>query len=125
MSAVVECPSQSEFASLAWHQLANNGSVAGDRDVHHLVGHALHRDGFATMVWRLPSIWCPRCISFESRGFPETVCAPETTQLLDPTTRRASDRDTRVKSSPTVSRSAGAEVCCATELLTGDRPSRS
>src|SRR6185437_8358533 len=29
-------------------------------------------------------IWCPRCISFESSGFPETVCAPETTQLFDP-----------------------------------------
>src|SRR5690349_12609908 len=29
-------------------------------------------------------IWWPRCISFESSGFPETVCAPETTQLFDP-----------------------------------------
>ncbi len=29
-------------------------------------------------------IWWLRCISFESSGFPETVCAPETTQLFDP-----------------------------------------
>src|SRR6202167_6687899 len=29
-------------------------------------------------------IWWSRCISFESSGFPETVCWPETTQLFDP-----------------------------------------
>ena len=29
-------------------------------------------------------IWWLRCISFDSSGFPETVCAPETTQLFDP-----------------------------------------
>src|SRR5208282_977254 len=29
-------------------------------------------------------IWWLRCISFESNGFPETVCAPETAQLFDP-----------------------------------------
>src|SRR5208283_903471 len=29
-------------------------------------------------------IWWLRCISFDSRGFPETVCRPDTTQLFDP-----------------------------------------
>src|SRR5208283_3039664 len=29
-------------------------------------------------------IWWSRCISFDSSGFPETVCCPETTQLFDP-----------------------------------------
>ena len=29
-------------------------------------------------------IWWSRCISFDSSGFPETVCSPETAQLFDP-----------------------------------------
>src|ERR1019366_9573341 len=35
-------------------------------------------------------IWWSRCISFDSSGFPETVCCPEMTQLLDPGRRESS-----------------------------------
>src|SRR5438270_4186243 len=34
--------------------------------------------------YQTPGTRCGRCMSFESSGFPETVCAPETTQLFDP-----------------------------------------
>ncbi len=34
-------------------------------------------------------IWWPRCISFDSSGFPVTVCAPETTQSFDPFTGKS------------------------------------
>src|SRR5579862_8152200 len=34
--------------------------------------------------YQTPGTRCPRCISFESSGLPETVCAPETTQSFDP-----------------------------------------
>src|SRR5208282_2331594 len=39
-------------------------------------------------------IWWSRCISFDSRGFPETVCCPETTQLFDPGRRESSEYPT-------------------------------
>src|SRR5258708_13219628 len=34
--------------------------------------------------YHTPGTRCGKCISFESSGLPETVCAPETTQLFDP-----------------------------------------
>src|SRR6185312_9301247 len=34
--------------------------------------------------YHTPGTWCGKCISFESSGLPETVCAPETTQLFEP-----------------------------------------
>src|ERR1041385_7758054 len=34
--------------------------------------------------YHTPGTRCGRCISFESSGLPDTVCAPETTQLLEP-----------------------------------------
>src|ERR1700704_2303554 len=34
--------------------------------------------------YQTPGTRSGRCISFESSGLPETVCAPETTQLFDP-----------------------------------------
>ena len=36
-------------------------------------------------------IWWSRCISFDSSGFPETVCCPETTQLFDPGRNESSE----------------------------------
>src|SRR6476619_5214475 len=34
--------------------------------------------------YHTPGTRCGKCISLESSGLPETVCAPETTQLFDP-----------------------------------------
>src|SRR6266481_3515773 len=34
--------------------------------------------------YHTPGTRCGRCISFDSSGLPETVCAPEITQLFDP-----------------------------------------
>src|ERR1041385_1479384 len=34
--------------------------------------------------YHTPGTRCGKCISLESSGLPETVCAPETTQLLEP-----------------------------------------
>src|ERR1039457_6247686 len=36
-------------------------------------------------------IWWLRCISLESRGLPETVCRPDTTQLFDPGRNESSE----------------------------------
>src|SRR5215475_4262302 len=44
---------------------------------------------------RLGICW-PRCISFDKSGLPETVCAPDTTQLLEPTTKRGSEASSQV-----------------------------
>src|SRR6476646_1304707 len=34
--------------------------------------------------YHTPGTRCGKCISFDSSGLPETVCAPESTQLFDP-----------------------------------------
>src|SRR6476646_3036559 len=34
--------------------------------------------------YQTPGTRCGKCISFDSSGLPETVCAPESTQLFDP-----------------------------------------
>src|ERR1700704_5743765 len=34
--------------------------------------------------YHTPGTRCGKCISFESSGLPETVCAPEITQLFEP-----------------------------------------
>ena len=57
-------------------------------------------------------IWCPRCISSDSRGLPVTVCAPETTQSFDPFT--ASGACCAEICSAQIS--APAPLCCVTEL---------
>src|SRR6476469_8216835 len=34
--------------------------------------------------YHTPGTRCGKCMSFESSGLPETVCAPDTTQLFEP-----------------------------------------
>src|SRR5438270_4211171 len=65
--------------------------------------------------YQTPGTRCGRCISFESSGLPETVCAPETTQLFDPG-RQASHSSSSCRRTPACrSENPGAEklVRCA------------
>src|SRR4051812_6783032 len=58
-------------------------------------------------------IWWSRCMSFESKGFPVTVCDPETTQLLEPgrnDSASAEENSSRISLPETLTRKGAASA---------------
>src|SRR5215471_4268450 len=47
--------------------------------------------------YHTPGTRCGKCISLESSGLPETVCAPEMTQLFDPGRHASQEPEIRLK----------------------------
>src|SRR6185312_15976306 len=69
-----------------------------------------------------PGTRCGKCISLESSGLPETVCAPETTQLFDPGKQASQESGSCMRARKACSEGNDARDCEVEVVVLGRLP---